>query len=80
MSYENPTRILDTSLGEAVKSLDANRTQILAQIEARKKERQKSDKQKADEIKRQEKEANARRRREYTYKKRDRDWETISIC
>ena len=69
MSYENPTRILDTSLGEAVKSLDANRTQILAQIEARKKERQKSDKQKADEIKRQEKEANARRRREYNYKK-----------
>ena len=69
MSYENPTRILDTSLGEAVKVLDANRTQILAQIDARKKERQKADKKKADEIKRQEKEANARRRREYTYKK-----------
>ena len=30
MSYENPTRILDTSLGEAVKALDTNRTQILA--------------------------------------------------
>ena len=69
MSYENPTRVLDTSLGEAVKVLDNNRTQILAQIEASKKEQQKSDKRKADEIKRQEKEANARRRREYDYKK-----------
>ena len=69
MSYENPTRILDTSLGEAVKALDANRTQILAQVEQRKKERQKADKKKADEIKRQEKEKNARRRREYDYKK-----------
>jgi hypothetical protein len=69
MSYENPTRILDTSLGEAVKTLDANRAQIFAQIEARKKERQKADKKKAEEAKREEKEANARRRREYTYKK-----------
>jgi len=64
MSYEKPTQILDTSLSEVVKGLDQNRAQLLAQIEARKKERQASQKADLKRQKQEEKEKRARRVRE----------------
>jgi len=69
MSYEKPTQILDTSLTQVVKGLDQNRAMLLAKIEARKKERQASQKANLKQQKQEEKEANARRRREGTIRK-----------